>query len=95
MPEPMNKAAREKCLRVMEESEDAFTALYRLRDLLKADRVEDAGAIRAEARNIEGWARRLGNAASTLDEEDDPLVGECAQCARPNLKGLHTCGSRP
>lgn len=81
----MNKKARAECLKVMDDSREAFQAFYQIRGFLEGGKVEDARSVRALATEVESWARAMQRAASTLDEE-------CLQCAHPDLKGLHICG---
>lgn len=68
--ERMNKKARAECLKVMDDSWEAFQAFHQIRSHLEGDKVEDARRVRALAAEVASWAGAMQRAASTLDEED-------------------------
>lgn len=70
MIEPMNKKARERCLAVLDSSEDAWIAFQNLRDLVESNDVENVRRVRRAVSQIDSWLFDFRKAMQGLDEED-------------------------
>lgn len=69
-PEPMNKKAYERCLLVLDSSEEAYYAFQNLRDLVESNDVKNVRQIKRAVSHIEAWLSDFTKAMQGLDEED-------------------------
>lgn len=69
-PEPMNTKARNRCLEVLDASEDAWLAFQNLRELVESNDVKNVRRIRHAVDEIDSWLFQFKMATLRLSDED-------------------------